>query len=384
MESLLIALSILIQNAQARDPYQTRATIESVGAPEKKKSSEILSYIPGSIENMRQPIINDLISSEIPELESPPNPRIWTEHTKSDIVVSNTKLGSKVPILELGGKLSLEFKYALKTSFVMISSKRKAEKIRQRKKNAKQEEATVSEEVLNFDETTFQTYPNVRPGYPMVGFCVFEASLAIERAREGGFNFVVEESAKKGTVETMSNAIFSNFFQLKGDVPVNDYLEKVCNGIFKTEVEPMVVSDFSKLVMEKIVGQNPTSNCTPSNSPEDIETGDASCLDWHNKNYSQTIRHLTVPRCTLQQNGTHRCRLKAREGAACRVYVDPRTKIFSTTFTSFDHTILATENHFAYSCDQKAGLSCVMEKDPVLLHGVPLISGRARCKADQN
>lgn len=377
MNAFLVALSLLVQTAYAGDRYSSLTSIKSVNA------SQVLTYVPGSIENMRQPIISDLVSSDMPQLDYPPFPRIWTERTKSETLVSNTKLGAKVPIIDLGGRLSLEFRYTLKTSFIIISSKRKAEKNHHKSSSRVSGIPTMSDEVLSFDEGTFQTYPNVRPGYPMVGLCVFEASLAIEKTAEGGFDFLVAETVKKGTVETMSNAIFSNFFQLQGHVGVSTYLEGTCNDIFKKEVEAMVVNDFSKLVMEKVVAQNPESDCAPSRSSEDIENGDASCLDWQ-QSFSRYVQDLTVPRCMLQQNGVHRCRLKAREGTACDMYVDPQTKTFSPTFKNFDRTILATEDNYAYSCDKKMGLTCVMEKKPTLLHGIPIFTGKARCQAQQN
>ncbi|MGZ3782095.1 MAG: hypothetical protein ACXVCY_15695 [Pseudobdellovibrionaceae bacterium] len=378
MKVLFVALIFLVQfNAVARvDHFQNNAFLE-------KQTSQVLSFIPGSIEDMRQPIINDLISSDMPALDSPPNPRIWTERTKSDIIVSNTKLGAKVPIVDIGSKLSIEFKYGLKTSFVIVSSKRKDDKSHAQKKSMRPFKiSSTSEDVLNFDESTFQTYPNVRPGYPMVGFCVFEASLAIDKNIEGGFDFIVGETGKKGTLETMSNAIFSNFFQLSSEIPVNTYLEKVCDGIFKKEVEPMVVNDFSKMVMEKIVSQNPKSDCTPNRSADEADSGDASCLEWHSS-FAEPIRNLTVPRCILQVNGAHRCRLKARQGTACPMYIDPHTQTYSPNFKSFDGTILATDSHYSYSCDKKAGLSCVMEKEPTLLRGIPLVTGKARCQSDK-
>lgn len=377
MKSVLFVLILLSQIAQANVRLQ--------GSVPTKEAGAILSFVPGSIENMRQPIINDLVSTDMPKLDPPNFPRFWTERTKSEIVVSTTKLSAKIPVVDLGAKLNMEFRFGLKTSFVMISSKRKSEKGHSKKPVAKSVIlANEDDEVLVMDESTFLSYPNVRPGYPMVGFCVFEASLSMEKTMEGGFNFIVEETNKRGSVETMSNAIFSNFFQVRGDVPVSTYLDGVCRGIFKKEVETVVVNDFSKLVIEKLVSQNPKSDCSPSRpTEEDIVNGDQSCQEWHATNFSAPVRHLTVPRCMLQANGVHRCRLKARAGTACNMYLDPATMQYSETFKSFDRTVLATEEHYAYSCDKKANLSCVLEKEPILLRGLPIYSGKARCQSSE-
>lgn len=374
----LSALVLVMQSAYAID-HEYSSTLR-----QRDYSANIMSFVPGNLENMRQPIIDDLVGAKMNKLNAPDFPRIWTERSKSEVIGSNTKLGAKVPLVDLGGKLSLDFRYSLRTSFVIVSSKVKAlKKIQNRsfsKSRVMSESQQEDEEVLNFDDKTYLTYPNVRADYPMVGMCVFEASLGIEKTLEGGIDFIVGETARKATVETMSNAIFSNFFQLSADIPVDTYLNEICNGLFKKEVQPMVINDFSKMVMEKVIAQNPKSDCSPSSKSEDVENGDAACLNWHSKTFPANVRHLTVPRCLLQNNGIHRCRLRARKGTACRMYIDPATKKMSAHYQDLGNSILATEDYFAYSCDSKKSLSCELDKEPTLLHGIPIFAGRASCR----
>lgn len=382
MNAFLVALTLIgltINSAHAADLYPT-STMSILG---RSNASQEFSVIPSDTQMLGAPTISDLVNADVPELDTPDFPRLWTRRDIGDVIKSNTKFGTKIPVVDLGGKLSIEFRYNLKTTFFIISSTRKKEKNSHGAASKTAEAPTQSDEVLNFDETTMLTYPKVLPGYPMVGICVYEASLDIEKTVEGGFDFIIGEKFEKGKLNGMGSSRFSNYFQLRGDIPVKTYLESVCGNTFKKQMEPSVINDLSKMVMEVVIGGNLHSDCTPSRSVEDVENGDASCMAWH-QDFPENIRHLTVPRCMLQHTGVHRCRLKAREGTACDMYVDPVTKTFKETFKSFDRTILATEDNFAYSCDKKLGLSCIMEKEPTLLRGVPLMLGRARCQSTHN
>ncbi|MGZ3768321.1 MAG: hypothetical protein ACXVCP_03600 [Bdellovibrio sp.] len=371
MNYILFALLLFVQVTHARG-LQAKTIIE-------KKQKAILSFVPGSIEKMRVPIINELVAGDMSKLDAPPFPRFWTEFSDINTMTSTTKVGAKIPVVDFGGKLNLEFKYSLKTGFVIVSS---AEKNKLKKYSGKSVSYNAnSAGILSLDETTFLNYANASKGNPMVGLCVYEASLNIEKTVEGGFNFIVEESVKKGNTTTMTNAVFSNFFQIRNDVPVSTYIKEICGGIFKNEIESVVVNDFSKMVIEKLVAFNQKSNCTESRA-SDNENGDPSCQQWHSS-FPQNVQNLTVPRCMLQKNGSHRCRLKAREGTACHLYINPETRQYSDSFSEYENSVLATENNYAYGCDKKAGLNCVLEKEPILLSGVPLFPGRARCQATQ-
>lgn len=339
---------------------------------------------PGSSESLRQQLFFQLLGTSTPQLQWPAFPRIWLERNKVESKTSNTSLGLKIPIISAGTKVSVHFRYGLKTSLVIMSSMRREGAVNQSLpiengisgRSLTSDEATTYE-ILKWDENNIAVYPNVKEGYPMVGFCSFEASLTVDKHWEGGVDiFGSGQSFETNDVDISSYTLFSNFFQVDPNISVDSYINEVCNKIFRKEAEPVVINDFSKLVIEKVVKIHPRSDCK---IVQQINTsvGDSTCLDWH-REFSGPIQRMTMPRCELQFDGAQKCVLKAREGVSCPLYQNKDTKNLSEYITSRrDQKI--TESSYAYPCDQKSGLSCKLESAPTMLGGVVAWPGSARC-----
>lgn len=374
--------------AGAYDNVRTKAASERYQNGQMQ-SSRIQAMVPSTSEGLKYQIIRQLVGSDTPSMTWPPFPRLWLERAETDFYTSNTAFGINIPVLKMGpsGKLSIEFRYALKTSLIVISSKRK--KSDPVEMNQSVSPATQEEEfqMLRYDAKRHITYPNVREEFPMVAMCVFEASLAIESLGQTQVDLLTfSQSVGKGKIKSGTHSTFSNFIQLDPNLPINYYLNDVCGQYFRNEVERSLINDFSNTVSEIVIANNPKSECKPDYDSEiDNTKGDASCADWHNKNYTSLIQKLTIPRCELQVNGAHKCVLKARENTMCPMYSDPRTQKYSEVYDPGSTSVKATDSNFEFECDKKQGLSCEMQKEPTTLAGpisrlkIPFFKGEAKC-----
>ena len=340
---------------------------------------------PGPMDMVKRQMFNELLSSDTPQLSWPPFPRLWLEKNRQEVITSNTYVGLKVPLAVAtgGAKLNIQFRYGLKTTLVMISSRRKQSPKDPISESLDLVYATGTEEkqMLRWDEQKMMAFPDVRDEYPMVGLCAFEASLAVEKGKHLNFEvFGSGQTLEQANIETNTQSIFSNFFQVREDVSVSTYLDKVCDDVFRRDVEQFVLEDFSKMVVEKVVHSNPDSECQPGNSGGGDSTlaGDVSCLDWHRKKFPKTIQGITVARCELEVNGAHRCRLKSRHDVPCPLYMNKENGTYSETRTK-SHRLHATRGILENPCDRQSGLKCKMDREPWKVFGVPFWAGVGRC-----
>ncbi|MCB0386822.1 MAG: hypothetical protein KDD43_15615, partial [Bdellovibrionales bacterium] len=206
-------------------------------------------------------------------------------------------------------------------------------------------------------------------------------SLAVEKGKHLNFEvFGSGQSLEQANIETNTQSIFSNFFQVRGDVSVSSYLDKVCDDVFRRDVEQFVLEDFSKMVIEKVVHSNPDSECEPPNGSNNGSTlaGDTSCLDWHRKRFPKAIQGISVARCELQRDGAHRCRLKSRQDIPCPLYMSKDDGTYSEYRTQ-THRLHATRGILENPCDQVSGLRCKMDREPWKVFGIPFWAGIGRC-----
>lgn len=350
------------------------------------KGGRVQALYPGPMDMVKRQIFNELLSAETPQLSWPPFPRLWLEKHRQRVITTNTYIGLKIPIAVASGgaKLNIQFKYGLKTTFTLISSRRKAESSDPISESLGLEFAKGDKEkqMLRWDPQYKMSFPDVRDDYPMVGLCAFEASLAIDTGKTLNFEVLGSgASVEHSDIETNSHSIFSNFFQVRPDVSVAAYLDTVCDQVFRQDVEQFVLQDFSKVVIEKVVHANPKSECAPPRGPEGASSlaGDASCLDWHRKNFHRTVQNTTTARCELQKDGAHRCELRSKVGGACPIYLNSRTGTYSETRDD-ESRLRVTQGYLENPCDETSGLRCQLVSEPWMVWGVPLWSGKGRCQ----
>lgn len=334
-------------------------------------------------------LFRQLLSAETESLSWPAFPRIWIERSIQTFKASNTSLGMNVPVLDSGAKLSIGFRYGLKTTFILISSLRRSDQQVGRgplDSFSPLAEGTdpkkVEASIVHWDENQKVAFPKIRDGYPMVGFCAFEASLQMDKTGKAELNAIaLSQSVEGGETEMIQQILFSNFFQVRSDISIRDYLEDVCGNIFRDQVERSVVDDFSKMVVEKVLLRNPKHQCEPPAAGEDpaaLEIGDPSCLEWHNSYYSRAIRKMTVPRCILGRTGAYQCQLRARENKSCSLYMDAKTGKRSETITSRS-SVRITGGDFSFPCDRTKGLRCQLTHEPWMFLGEAFLPGSSIC-----
>lgn len=347
--------------------------------------------------DVKRNIFRELLSSDAPQLNWPSFPRSWVEKWTKNSYASNTSVGLKVA--GNGATASVDYSYGVKTTMVLITTTRKLNQSSNNNDSRSVATATsdleemITDEpmsvqeaerdgILHFDYNLNKAFPNVREGSPMVGFCSYEVSLVITKDKHGGINFpVFSQSLSVASSEGMTNTFYSNFFQIRKDVSMHDYLNVYCNRYFRESVEGLVHRDFSKLVLEYFTYNNPKNECQPHDSDKNNPKGDYQCMDWHN-NLPIVHRKLTVPRCEMQQNGVHRCVAKAKKNSWCRSYYDKKANRY-TAQTNGRRLQLATADRFntyAFSCDKDTGLSCQIEKEPIIFKGVVVWGGKATCQ----
>lgn len=375
---VLFAEPALAQSRRMREVGRTQAG----GSSNPSSGSDVSAH------SAKRDLFRQLLSAETPSLSWPAFPRIWVERSVSDWHTTNTSLGLQIPVIHTGGKLSLEYTYSLRTSVILISSLRPVSENSQFVARSTNDliadhvgEESMVASILKWDEKSNSVYPKVREGYPMTGFCAFEARLSMEESGRGGIDFFGTGAVvEKGQTEVNQQMIFSNFFQIRSDISVRSYLEDVCNKIFREKVEKTIVDDFSKLVIERMIAKNPGHACQPPRGDEiSLEIGDPSCLDWHKTSVPATTRKVTVPRCLLHHDGAYRCALQARENVSCPLYMDAKTGEMTDSIQS-PRTIRVAGGHREFPCDSNQGLSCQMVKDPFMLLNRPLFAGQAVCR----
>ena len=385
---VLIVTLCFAQFANAAPPRSPTNPLNSMVL--QQFNHRIQAVVSSHDKQMKHNVLRELISAQTTELSWPAFPRIWLERSNTQYIEANTSTGFKVPLINTGTKLSLSYRYELKSSLVIVSTVRREAQSTDFRSGEEElllqssDEQTYDSQIVRLDETTYTTYPDVRPGRPMVAFCTFEATLVIDRSGQTQFDvFNNGAGAGSGTVETASQTFFSNFIQVQGDIPISKYLDVICGEVFKEGVQDYVLSDFSKIVIEKVMHNHPDSECSPAADSHTYSAslGDSSCFSWHESSVDKITRDQTVPRCQLQYDGSHRCELRAKEGQLCPMYHSSRKNLFSSQPKKGFYPV--TSRYFEHTCDTSQGLTCGFDQNPLFIGSMFFWYGVATCKKTQ-
>lgn len=326
----------------------------------------------GTATTNRSAVFNMLLGASGNSPSWPAYPRLWYEEFDLTTVTSNTFWHPK--LMALNGGIEIEYKYGMKTTLVMMTSTQAAAA------NAGPQEKQVMEaekyQVLRWDPVRKRTFPLIRPGVPMVGFCSFEMSLVTSNGVSGGFEILGAGSKLERTrAHGVTYTIFSKFFPIPGDLAVTDIFRTYCNSEFQKKIRAQAEENFVPVIVEQTVYNNPNSSCSPSR--HDGPEGDVSCQEWFSK-FDIIRKHVNVPRCETQKNGRSICVFKAKENQRCPLYSDRAGRIFDKPVK------LGLQNHtrsmFSAECDE--GLTCTVTKQPYIrAWGLIYILGDSFCKA---
>ncbi len=347
---------------------------------------------PGSAtEDLRATLTDtqDIEFEKSTNLNWPPLPRAWLEYASTDYITSNTYIGFKLNPSVFGlkssvaSKLSFDFRYQVKTSFVVIAS---------RGTNPYPQDAP--QHIFLFDQKTMKTYLNVSEKVPMVGLCIYEVQFALDKGTSLNFELIGSgQSLNKGNIQSITNTHFSQFFQIKSSDDSStgesvrsqfsvDHYQNKCNQIYKEKHQTQVTTDFSQQIMNFVFHNHPKSQCKPEFS-EINPDGDASCMGWFSENIEGNIKKLTVPRCVLQNGGVHSCRLYAKkEGVSCPIFLNADGS-YSDQPLEYNSKRVSTRNLAFpnFPCDEKLNLNCQIEREPKFIGSIPFGRAQARCQS---
>lgn len=324
-----------------------------VSMPTDLRESEIRYLIPSANSSIRHQSLEALVGSSIEPLDWPALPRVWWKFDTYDSTAKNSYLGFQWSQSKMLGstKQNYALKYSRNVSLVLVGSIRSKDPAKQLDDVNALGELMVPPLVIEDPASGF-LYPNVRDGYPMVGMCVFEISMASEDTKSFSFDILGsghnEEKTKGfGTPYTL----FSNFFQLDTEKPVlTHYLLEHCQKKFETSVRPWAERQFE--AAHRAYRTETRSECRRERYGKDRTVdGDKACLEWFEK-WPAELRRNTVARCERDTDDLFRCQLRARDaGAVC-----PMKQESNGFFTAVRHGSNFAD--FSFPCDEGAKLVC--------------------------
>jgi hypothetical protein len=368
-----------------------------------------------SFETFRRSIVNSALSYDLPpdlsggaenaprkkadeekELSFPSFPRVWTERSMEDYSGVSAYASATIPIPFVTGttyglKLNKNYRYSVKTTFVLVASDSSDHSKKSDQPKVRQADSEDEDKILRFDHSTMHAYPRVSDEIQMVGLCSYDISLSNEFQTQNGFSLSASLGKlaagfgithEKGIVEVAKTTRFSKFIKLDGAVSIDEYLRIVCMDEFNESKKKEIESHFNKIVLEMMWHRNPNSTCKPSlgNSEESLPNGDRSCMGWYADSFDSTLRKRTIPRCEIQADGAHRCVLKSRENASCPMFLDRKSGTYSPFLSRETRRLSVTSGAYERPCDEKSGLKCqFVDKPSMFGFGIPLIMGSARC-----
>ncbi len=243
---------------------------------------------------------------------------------------------------------------------------------------------------MNFDNPNSpKRFFNATAQSPMVGFCTYRMALRKEfSVTTGGrtkvtfpggvFNASGGLSAAQANTRYEQEGILlqSQFFQIRPDVPVDDYLGVKCKQQFLPTARAFVQKAFDQTVLTTLGQWSGGAQCQMSG--EQTETGDEHCMAWFEGTIHPTTKHSTLPRCEVNKKGVGLCRLRMKENMPCSMYVD-RNGGFSDKFRMYSEatTILPGTSG---TCDR--GYKCSMDANPWMIGSMVIWPGRASCKPE--
>ncbi|MCB0361297.1 MAG: hypothetical protein KDD35_01160, partial [Bdellovibrionales bacterium] len=183
-------------------------------------------------------------ANEEESLSFPPFPRVWTERSSESTDGYSAHATANLPIFygtTAGLKMSKQFKYSVKTTFVIVAS----DPIRKSQAGATPQVRQVDgfeggeQGILVFDSNSMHAYPNVSAQMQMVGMCSFEVSLSNEFLVQAGVNTSLfgntiggGSSTESGKSEVAKTTRFSRFMKLDRSISVDSYLNTICMDEF--------------------------------------------------------------------------------------------------------------------------------------------------------
>jgi hypothetical protein len=322
--------------------------------------------VPGLAATNRTSIFDKLLNVSASSPSWPAFPRIWHEESVLDTIDTTTYW---MPTLKvLNGGIEFEYKYGRKTTLVMMSSLHK--------QNAPSGSSTedVGYQMVRLDPESKRVYPNLRPGYPMVGFCSYELQLTLSNGQTLGVEvFNAGTRVKHSKIRTVTHTVFSKFFSIPANMPIQSIMNIYCNDTFAKHVRPYAEANFVPVVVEERFLHSPKNQCHPN--PKDSSDGDVECLKWF-AGFDRLRKHISVPRCETLKGGFNVCRLKAKEANRCPIYKDKNNKL--TTDVNQFGLQAYTRSSNAFSCDK--GLTCKITKQPTTtVFGLVLFKGESFC-----
>ena len=356
---------------QGQPSLQTQA--QQIPRIESHFGQGIQVATPGHMTTTKSEIFDKLINVTDNSPSWPAFPRIWHEESVLNTVETSTYWLPRLKVLN--GGVEAEYKYGVKTTLVMMSSLHRqgaASELNGRESIKIENEAY---KMIRLDPETKRVYPNIREGYPMVGFCSFELQLTLANGQSFGIEvFGAGLKTKHTKVRNVTHTIFSKFFPIPAGAPVQTIMNNYCSSTFAKLVRPFAEENFIPVVIEEIFLHSPRNQCHPH--AKDSQAGDFECMRWF-EGFDRIRKHVAVPRCVTTKAGFNVCRLKAKEGNKCPLYKDKKGQIF-TSVEKYGLQSL-TKTKFAFQCD--AGMSCVMSDPPSrYLNGLIEFKGEARCR----
>ncbi len=322
----------------------------------------------------------------------PPFPRTWIERYSSETKETHTKyvfdtskiayalstfaggMISPLNIIVNGLQLGFNYEHSIKytytntTTLMIMSSWRQAKGTGFNSANTTASLKDILENSIIVQKPDLRNYLKVSKEYPLVAMCKYEMSMAIQKTDTGTLGFVVGSKAEgKNIIDGASYTVYSNFFQIEGHIPLQDYLHVRCGEGFTEAVLFLVQSEFNKMVTEAFAHYHPKSECRWS-PPSALtpKTGDQDCFNWYKKlDIISLNKKETVPRCVLGEEGYPVCTIRtAKKGAYCPIYAS-HGNISAKEPSVWDRQLNPMENlgligkKELYPCDH--GLSCRLE-----------------------
>lgn len=381
---LVLTLAPQVEAELIRDIASARTTDRSV---DRSANLFPMQHAFQSISSGRQLsqkdiLFRNLLNTKGKDIAWPPFPRTWHEQSVTETIASNTAFGLNTGTIGVG--ISIDYKFALKTSLVIVASSRSTDAV-----DLDETQVSLNPvvdplhfEIFKYDPVSHRTLPNVRPGYPMVAFCAFEASLNFSTSEKAGLNFFGNgQSIEHGRLRTISHSLFSRFIPVDGVTSPSEMLDQICNAQFRKLVEQYVIRDFSRAVVEATAYSGPANECQ-EDPLRDGPDGDFQCVEWFKKkNFSLALAQLTVPRCVHTRTGMRRCVLNHKAAGNCpMVWGKSEAQVLSPEFKRVGHVYTSVTNGaFEFPCDKKRGLTCQVVQQPRTLANIPLWNAVARC-----
>lgn len=339
--SVLLTVMCVVTSAQARtEPSATRDIIRSTLMNHFTPYRDVSE---GQMNAIEDELLN---TTSDPRFAWPPFPRTWIERWSSQQVETTTTalfdtgkialalstlagpMGGAANIVLNGAQLGFKYEQSIKYSYNRQTTLMVMTSWRQHRVPSNPDAPVVPRGILENSvieqRRDLHNYFKVTPEYPLLGMCKYEMSLAIQRSKTDTLSLVFGSVANgEATLDGMSYTVYSNFFQIEGHVPVEDYLRVRCGENFTEAVRFLVEGEFNKMVTGHFAHYHPKSECRwRPVSASTRRDGDPECMNWfQNLNEHGLDKTNTVPRCILGEEGYPVCAIRtAKTGAYCPLY----------------------------------------------------------------